>query len=208
MLFKKYKKVGIIFFTILFGSYTLYADAPIYDMAIDSNLVIDMSMLEESPWQVAKVDYDAENDYEFVPTICLKDLEHEVSGSDAQDKQGKSLCMLIAAHDSYANLLKFMLENVSMDINAQDHQGKTAMHYAVMSGDVGMVKILLGHGANIDTQDHEGKTPLYDAVEKNHVAIADLLIDQGADKKLGTFENGTVPQDICRTQSMRKIFKK
>lgn len=207
ILFKKYIKFTLFFLLIVMKNIS-FADAPIHDMAIDSNPVIDMSMLEDNGKFTTFVDYDAENDYEFTPPTYLKDLNLQPYNIDYQDKDGRTLLMLIASKDSQQQILKFTLEQLMASPNLQDRQGKTALHYAVMAGDIFFAKLLLQHGANINVQDFEGKTPLFYGVEKNHVQVVNLLLDQGANKKLGIFENGTLPQDICKTQAMRNLFKK
>lgn len=207
ILFKKYIKFTL-FFVLATMKNISFADAPINDMAVESRPVLDMSMLEDNFAQASSVDYDAETDYEFTEPTYLKDLNLKPCNIDYQDKDGKTLLMLIASRNSQHQILKFSLEKLVASPNLQDRQGKTALHYAVMAGDIFFVNILLLHGALIDMQDHEGKTPLYYSVENNHVPITDLLIDKGANKKIGTFENGTLPEDICRSQAMRSIFKK
>lgn len=185
----------------------IFADAPVKDMGIARYPVIDKSMFEDNFVQTSSVDYDAENDYDFTESAYFKDLKQRSRDIQMQDKQGRNLMMLIAGKDSHKNILKFMVENLQTDLNAQDRQGRTALHYAVISADLGMIKMLLQYGALLDTQDHEGKTPLYYAVEKNHVRIVDFLVSNGADKKIGVFEDGSVPQDMCKTQAMCRILK-
>lgn len=46
-------------------------------------------------------------------------------------------------------------------VNQGDRYGRTAMHLAVLSRDVGIVSLLLDHGAVMNTQDDDGETPLH-----------------------------------------------
>ena len=177
-------------------------------MAIDTSPAFDMAMMESPVNDLPDVDYDAENDYAFQEPIYRKNFNFFSQNINYQDKNGTTLLMLLVQQDSHHNILKFVLDTLAANSNLQDHQGKTALHFAVANGNISIVNVLLSHGSNIDAQDHEGKTPLYYSVENNHVPITDLLIDKGANKKLGTFENGTLPKDICRTQAMKKLFKK
>lgn len=195
-------------FCLLYVSSLSFADAPVKDMGFARYPVIDKSMFEDNFVQTSSVDYDAENDYDFTEPAYFQDFKPRSSDIQMQDKQGKNLIMLIAGKDSHKHLMQFIVENLRTDLQAQDRQGRSALHYAVISGDLSMVKMLLQHGALLDTQDHEGKTPLYYAVEKNHVRIVDFLVSNGADKKLGVFEDGALPQDMCKTQAMCRLLKK
>jgi ankyrin repeat protein len=207
ILFKKYIKITLVFLLATMKNIS-FADAPINDMAVESRPALDMSMLEDNFAQASSVDYDAETDYEFTQPTYFKDLNLQPANINYQDKDGKTLLMLIASRDSQKHILNFTLEELLASTNLQDRQGRTALHDAVQGGDIFFVNILLLHGALIDAQDHEGKTPLYYSVENNHVVIADLLLDKGANKKIGIFENGTLPAEICKTQAMKNLFKK
>lgn len=205
---KFFKKNIYKFFCLLCVCSQFFADAPVKDMGLARYPVIDKSMLEDNFAQTSLVDYDAENDYDFAEPAYFKDFKPRSSDIQTQDTQGKNLLMLIAGKDSHKHLMQFIVQNLRTDLQAQDRQGRSALHYAVIGGDFGMVKMLLQHGALLDTQDHEGKTPLYYAVEKNYVRIVDFLVSNGADKKLGVFEDGALPQDMCKTQAMCRLFKK
>lgn len=69
--------------------------------------------------------------------------------------------------------------------NALPYCGLTPLHYAVMAGDAGMMRILLEAGAEIDAVPHAHEpdsrhTPMY-FVPEGAEEIAQLLIDWGAD---------------------------
>ena len=46
-----------------------------------------------------------------------------------------------------------------LDINATNKIGATALHYAVRSGNLGMVNFLVERGAKIGVRDAKGSTP-------------------------------------------------
>jgi hypothetical protein len=66
-------------------------------------------------------------------------------------------------------------------LNGQDVEGRTAMHFAVESGCVGCLEILIAAGASTETKTHSGYTPLSLAVAKNNFAAARTLISAGAE---------------------------
>jgi hypothetical protein len=56
----------------------------------------------------------------------------------------------------------------------------TPLHYAVKSGNISVVSIILQEGAKVNIQDRYGNTALHLAALSNHERAWDLLIDHGA----------------------------
>ena len=187
---------------------SMIARDPIIDMAMYSNPIIDIAMDDSLVDMAPSVDYDAEDDYEFDEhNYITKDLHLKSRDINYQDKQGKNLLMMIALKEDQKKIMKFALEQLIANPNLQDHKGRTALHDAVMSGNLLLVKMLLQHGAKINVQDYEGITPLYLATQGNNVEIANLLLQQGANRDLGIFETGALPIDRAKTPAMRQVFK-
>ena len=63
-----------------------------------------------------------------------------------------------------------------LDLEAADHKGRTALHYAVMQGDVALLQMLLEAGADANAKDSFASTPLYSAVKLKSVAASQLLL--------------------------------
>ncbi|XP_047101589.1 poly [ADP-ribose] polymerase tankyrase-1-like [Schistocerca piceifrons] len=57
----------------------------------------------------------------------------------------------------------------------------TALHYAAMQGHTGMVRCLIGNGAEVDARSDAGHTPLHLAAWKGHAAVVRLLAAAFAD---------------------------
>lgn len=74
------------------------------------------------------------------------------------------------------------------EIDTQDFDARTALHYAVISDyhPVEKVKLLLENGASPDIEDDEGNTPLQRSILYNghDCAIADIIIEDLASKSL------------------------
>jgi len=54
--------------------------------------------------------------------------------------------------------------------------GSSVLHLACLTSDIGMVELLLQHGANINACDSRGQTPLHYCIIKGKTAAAKVLI--------------------------------
>ncbi len=59
--------------------------------------------------------------------------------------------------------------------------GNTAVFYAVISGELNVVKYIVAQGAKFNIQNKEGETPLMKATDFGHVSIVEYLLKIGAD---------------------------
>lgn len=80
----------------------------------------------------------------------------------------------------YHRVIKILLK-AGLDIDKVDCFGQTALHKAVISNNLGLVKELLLHGPWVDVVDINGRTPLIDAVYNANVKIFDELVRCHAD---------------------------
>ncbi|KAG8379561.1 hypothetical protein BUALT_Bualt07G0101800 [Buddleja alternifolia] len=58
--------------------------------------------------------------------------------------------------------------------------GCSLLHLACQTADIGMVELLLQHGANANTCDSRGHTPLHHSIMRGRIGIAKLLLTRGA----------------------------
>ena len=70
--------------------------------------------------------------------------------------------------------------DISVDINALQKNGETALITAVTCGDEEMLQRVLQAGADLEVQGPDGMTPLMHAVWHGHVKIAGVLLSRGA----------------------------
>ncbi|PAA78886.1 hypothetical protein BOX15_Mlig033138g3 [Macrostomum lignano] len=66
------------------------------------------------------------------------------------------------------------------DVNAQNNEGKGALHFAAEVGSKEMIRFLLSKGALIDLKDKHGETPVFGAIRRGKEKVAELLLDRGA----------------------------
>ncbi|KAH8983538.1 ankyrin repeat-containing domain protein [Lactarius akahatsu] len=73
------------------------------------------------------------------------------------------------------------------DVNAQDEDRETPLHFASHFLERNLVQMLLDHGANVNAEDSLGRTPLHLVLEdknyfdERHFGVARLLVERGAD---------------------------
>lgn len=73
---------------------------------------------------------------------------------------------------------------IHRDVNHQDRQGRTALHYAshtCCEHTAAVVSLLLQNGAKVDIKDKHGFSPLHFASQAGSVEAIQLLLDAGAD---------------------------
>jgi ankyrin repeat protein len=110
------------------------------------------------------------------------DVEGFYIGSD-----GSETCALhAAAFHGAIQVLEFLCQDIHAsadasqdggccDINRQDSNGWTALHFCAGSNSVAAVQVLAKYGANWDLEAGNGYTPLQWAVRLQHHAVADEL---------------------------------
>jgi ankyrin repeat protein len=79
----------------------------------------------------------------------IKRLFEQGEDCNAQDKQGNTPLILACMHDQQV-LIKILLHQVPLNINVTNHQGLSALDYAIRYSTVTIVQALLTHGVNLD----------------------------------------------------------
>ncbi|XP_052027247.1 LOW QUALITY PROTEIN: B-cell lymphoma 3 protein [Apodemus sylvaticus] len=101
----------------------------------------------------------------------------------ALDRHGQTAVHLACEHRS-PSCLQALLDNAtpgSVDLEARNYEGLTALHVAVNTGCQEAVLLLLERGADIDAVDiKSGRSPLIHAVENNSLNMVQLLLLHGA----------------------------
>jgi ankyrin repeat protein len=86
------------------------------------------------------------------------------------------------------------------DVNLQDKNGYTPLHFAAQEQEVEIARLLLDHGASINAQDRHGNTPLSTAVfnYSGDGSVIQLLRERGADP-FAENNHGISPVGLARS---------
>ena len=82
--------------------------------------------------------------------------------------------------------------------NARDEKGLTPLHYAVINGNLELMKLLLESGADPDAQSRTGYSPLHAAAALSEYAAAKILLDSGAEADIANRRGWTPLMEAAR----------
>jgi ankyrin repeat protein len=85
-----------------------------------------------------------------------------------------------AASDGKEDLVRAFLDKYPGGANLRNQFGGTALTYAALRGETGIVELLIEKGAAPDLPDNNGDTPLMCAAIKGHREIVLRLLEKGA----------------------------
>ncbi|KAG7386682.1 acyl-CoA binding domain-containing protein 6 [Phytophthora pseudosyringae] len=91
------------------------------------------------------------------------------------------------------------------DINAQDPEGRTMLHWAVDRDQTTVVEELLRRKASPNVQDADGMTPLHYAASCEHEEMAQLLVTHGALVDIEDLD-GDTPIMTASSQALQSIM--
>ncbi|XP_057673893.1 protein phosphatase 1 regulatory subunit 27 [Corythoichthys intestinalis] len=88
------------------------------------------------------------------------------------------------------------------------HSGMAALHEAVLTGNLEVVKLLVKYGADVHQKDEDGWTPLHMACSDGFPEIASYLLSLGASTEAEN-ENGEKPTDLIDPdcKELSKLFE-
>lgn len=86
-----------------------------------------------------------------------------------------------------------LLLNAGTDVNAlaDNETGLRPINSAAAAGSSGIVKLLLGRGADVDAIQNGGFTPLHSAAANGNAELVSVLLDFGADRTRTTDDGRT-----------------
>lgn len=134
------------------------------------------------------------------------------SGTEGKNEES----LINAAKNGDLKLLESLLhQNVHIDVNMADKDGKTALYWACFNGNLSMLHALLSKGAKTyilaKDEDTPAHAPLHAAVKEGHVAIVKLLTQDQMAINLIDSANHTLLHYACfnlRSASYSDTLKK
>ena len=91
-------------------------------------------------------------------------------------------------------------------VNAKDPNGFSSLHIAALYNQVGLVRHLLGIGADAKSCNSWNDTPLHRAAAEGYAEMCQLLLEAGADPDWEDWRNKT-PADYAREELKRPAMK-
>ncbi|XP_065562277.1 uncharacterized protein LOC136028392 [Artemia franciscana] len=119
--------------------------------------------------------FNAKNEEGYTPK--------ELSNDHIVDQLLKSVNMFLNVNDGKSKQIMqeyINKQGASVYINARDSNHKTALHHAVASSRIDIIKLLLQNNADPNALDVNHYTPLHFAVENNYMEVVELLLTHGA----------------------------
>lgn len=115
-----------------------------------------------------------------------------------------------AVFSSNALMVAYVINMIDgIDIDFQDPNGRSALHWAAYQGDYLTVELLINLGAKLDLQDEQGFTAIHWAMVNGSSKSIQLLINSGSDINLATSDGKTcwtVASDMNFTDTWRNIL--
>lgn len=127
---------------------------------------------------------------------------------DSRDRAGLTPLMKACRHPQGYAAAKLLI-SYGADVNAMTGERldfRTVLHYAVLSGNTGTVKLLIQHGADVNFPPELQKpTPLDFAILRGKVDMVQLLLDAGANVNTGSPIIG-LPLHIALSEKVSEAF--
>jgi ankyrin repeat protein len=117
---------------------------------------------------------------------CLQMLLDRKADTECMDTGGFPPINLAASRERWRAVETLIQSGVN--INWEESDGSTLLHYAIKSDKENIVRLLLERDPNIEAQDSDGKTPLIIAATRCCVPIMELLLKANAN--INTQRNG------------------
>lgn len=148
-----------------------------------------MSLEDFTPTMLLKIASEASTDSPLTNILLLKNhgasalLSQILLYTDFLSNNNISPLLWSVMHRFHPLTLLLLDTDKGIDVNAQTTEGHTALHMAVIYGDIAIVELLLEQkGVNVHIMDFYGQLPLQYALTKDwkvSKALVDMLVMKG-----------------------------
>lgn len=142
-------------------------------------------------------DVNVRNNNGELPVDLAKEKENENSWLMLSTKGILRDLFCLATLGDMHKVYTFISQNPDI-ITAKNSEGITPLHFAAITDNLKLAKLLLLRGADIHTKDYNGRTPLYWAARETCPDIVDLLVKKGADVNATDLEGLTPLHCVAR----------
>ena len=121
------------------------------------------------------------------------------------NKKAEMIIREINKREPNLNLVSDLIV-LGANLDWQNNDGWTALHWCAYFNHPEIAKMLLDAGADVNIQDEDGYTALHVSAFNNRIEITQVLIDAGADKTIPN-NDGELPYELARTQEVKKLLQ-
>jgi ankyrin repeat protein len=107
-------------------------------------------------------------------SIIVRRLLDAGADANAADLYGWTPLMR-AVEEDRPEVVRVLLQDKSVRVNARDDRGETALHHAAAAGSLAIARLLIVRGADTRSTDMAGRTPAMVAKAEGHAQLADFL---------------------------------
>ena len=130
-------------------------------------------------------------------------LSETLKNAIKDDEKNREL--LITSKRGDKEKLLELIGSKHININFQNENGWTALHFACDEGNLKIVEILIKSKADLNLKTNEKKTPLHISVYRGYFDISKLLIENGANINIRDNEKN-LPVHICASQGHDELL--
>ena len=139
----------------------------------------------------------------FIAGLCIAAMGYSCSEDKPPEVLSLELLQLVASVEPDVDDAEDLIKD-GAEVNVQDEQGDTPLHYAADMGNIELAQLFILSGAEINQVDELGISPLYRAAVANHLQVAQLLLTNGADINLATAA-GESPLDAALSNGRQDL---
>ena len=112
--------------------------------------------------------------------------------NNSNNNSNLNIELLIYSKKGYKEKILEIISHKNVDINYQNENGWTALHYACDEGNLKIAEILIKDHCNVNIKNNDKKTPLHYSVTRGYFDITKLLIENGGDINCVDNENNNL----------------